>query len=225
MPISRSTGLLGNPPVFTLLVTSCSTNQSRQLVGRWAISPGGKGNYYGDILLFCRCSYLEWLTRLNFLAILTQSRAWTLCQGWSLNGSAHPVVKLTTLRAVKKKKSDKMLHHCRFWWCYFQIASPVHGGPVIPYNCFDFVCLPKGFNLYGNYCLSPPQKISLTHWNLSGHNVWWKMYAWFEILLHENWVIIYSPLFLIHKTSLEVHSKKSFQHSPKQLKKLGPLDP
>lgn len=52
VPISSSTGLLGNPPVFSLLVTSCSTNQSRQLAGRWAISPGGEGNYYGDVLCF-----------------------------------------------------------------------------------------------------------------------------------------------------------------------------
>lgn len=55
VPISSSsggTGLLGNPPVFSLLVTSCSTNQSRQLVRRWAISPGGEGNYYGDVLCF-----------------------------------------------------------------------------------------------------------------------------------------------------------------------------
>lgn len=49
---SSSTGLLGNPPVFSLLVTSCSTNQSRQLAGRWASSPGGEGNYYGDVLCF-----------------------------------------------------------------------------------------------------------------------------------------------------------------------------
>lgn len=52
VPISSSTGLLGNPPVFSLLVTSCSTNQSRHLAGRWAISPGGEGNYYGDVLCF-----------------------------------------------------------------------------------------------------------------------------------------------------------------------------
>lgn len=52
VPISSSTGLLGNPPVFSLLVTSCSTNQSRQLAGRWAISLGEEGNYYGDVLCF-----------------------------------------------------------------------------------------------------------------------------------------------------------------------------
>lgn len=69
VPISRSTGLLGNPPVFSLLVTSCLTNQSRQLNGCWAISPGGEGNYYGDVLLFCRCFYLEGLTHLAHIFI------------------------------------------------------------------------------------------------------------------------------------------------------------
>lgn len=52
VPISSSTGLLSNPPVFSLLVTSCSTNQSRQLARCWAISLGGEGNYYGDVLCF-----------------------------------------------------------------------------------------------------------------------------------------------------------------------------
>lgn len=57
VPISRSTGLLGNPPVFPLLVTSCWTNQSRRSDGCRAISEGGDGNYYGGVLLFCRCFF------------------------------------------------------------------------------------------------------------------------------------------------------------------------
>lgn len=40
-----SQGLLGNPSVFSILVTSCLTNQSGR-DGRWAISLDGEGNYY-----------------------------------------------------------------------------------------------------------------------------------------------------------------------------------
>lgn len=55
-----STALIGSSSIaswvislFSLLVTSCWTNQGRLLARHWAISRGVEGNYYyGDVLCF-----------------------------------------------------------------------------------------------------------------------------------------------------------------------------
>lgn len=62
--INSSSGLLCNPPVFSLLVTSC-LNQSRQLAlaESWAIYPGGEGNYCDDVFCFAvAVIHSDWLT-------------------------------------------------------------------------------------------------------------------------------------------------------------------
>ena len=91
---SSSSGLLGNPPVFSLLVTSCSTNQSRQLPGCWAFSPGGEGNYYGDVLCFSDALvHGYWVALLIFSIHLkmiwgvdslngSDASSLSLCRGW-----------------------------------------------------------------------------------------------------------------------------------------------
>lgn len=89
VPISSSPGLLGNPPVFSLLVTSCSTNQGRQL-GRALGNLSGWGGVIIMVMYFCFADALiqgDWHTWLIFLSVLKQSRAWTLYYGWLLISS------------------------------------------------------------------------------------------------------------------------------------------
>lgn len=100
VPLCRSTGLLGNPPVFSLLVTGLRPIRA----GSWMVarqSQDGEDNYYDDVLLFCRCYYLGRLTLLAHIFVHFEK---DLCLDAVLGLKPlhlHPGMKLTTLCTVK----------------------------------------------------------------------------------------------------------------------------
>lgn len=140
MPLSRSTGLLGNPPrVYS--PGNQLFDQSEQAVG-WAL--GNLSGWEGELLWWYTFVLQMLLSRVTDSAHIF-SHFDTISGVDPLSGlkpqqqfpSSGEADHIACCKKKKKKKSDKMLHHCRFWWCYFQIASPVHGGPVIPCNCLS----------------------------------------------------------------------------------------